>query len=235
MAKHMQREIEKLKKQILSLGALVEESVRHAVVAIEDHDADLAQRVIDGDSEVDQMEVDIEEECLKILALYQPVAVDLRFIVAVLKINNDLERIADLAVNIAERAVFLAKQPPTSIPFDFHGMAEKAQSMLRRGLDALVNMDAMAAQQVCLDDDEVDAINRQMYGLVKEGIRHNIESVDQMIHLLSVSRHVERIADQATNIAEDIIYMIQGEIVRHRTEDYIEQHQQRGKAPGTEA
>lgn len=224
MAKHMQREIEKLKKQILSLGALVEENLRRAVLAIEERDADLAQRVIDGDAEVDQMEVDIEEECLKILALHQPVAVDLRFIVAVLKINNDLERIADLAVNIAERAVFLAEQPPTSIPFDFHGMAEKTQSMLRRGLDALVNMDAMAAQQVCLDDDEVDAINRQMYDLVKEGIRRDVGSANQLIHLLSVSRHVERIADLATNIAEDIIYMIQGEIIRHRTEDYIAQY-----------
>ena len=223
MPKHMEREIDRLKKQILSLGALVEEALRKAVLAIEERDADLARRVIEGDAEVDQMEVDIEEECLKILALHQPVAVDLRYIVAVLKINNDLERIADLAVNIAERAVFLAGEPATNIPFDFHGMAEKTQSMLRRGLDALVNFDASAAEQVCLDDDEVDDINRQMYGLVMDGIRRDINAMDALVHLLCVSRHVERIADLATSISRDVIYMIRGEIIRHRTEDYIAQ------------
>jgi phosphate transport system protein len=148
------------------------------------------------------------------------VAVDLRFIVAVLKINNDLERIGDLAVNIAERAVYLATYDTSELLFDFPGMAAKGQAMLRNSLEALVNMDPALAWQVCAADDEVDAINRQMYDQVKEGIRHRPECLEPLIHLLSISRHIERIADQATNIAEDVIYMAQGKIVRHRTEHY---------------
>jgi phosphate transport system protein len=220
MPRHLQREIEKLKKNILALGAVVEESVRKAVRAIQDRDEELAKKIINNDVEIDHVEVDIEEECLKILALYQPVATDLRFIVAVLKINNDLERIGDLAVNIAERAAFLAKQEKISFPFDFEDMVGKTQSMLKRSLDALVNHDTELAREVCAADDEVDAINRQMYIQVQEGIRAHPEQMEAMIHFLSISRHLERIADHATNISEDVIYMIEGEIVRHRTEDY---------------
>jgi phosphate transport system protein len=222
MAVHLHREIERLKKNILTLGAVVEESVRKAVRAIKTRDAALAQGVIEDDIKIDQMEVEVEEECLKILALYQPVAIDLRFIVAVLKINSDLERIGDLAVNIAERAIFLAtwNQDRFVSLLDFDEMARKTQSMLKGSLDALVNADTALARQVCLDDDEVDAINREMYIQVEEGIRANPEQMECLIHLLSISRHLERIADHATNIAEDVIYMIEGEIVRHRTEDY---------------
>jgi len=168
-------------------------------------------------------EIDIEEECLKLLALHQPVAMDLRFIVAVLKINNDLERISDLAVNVAERAAFLAARPKIDAPFDFLLMARKAQTMLRMSLDALVNWESSLASQVCAMDDEVDAINREMYNQVKDEIRKHPENLDALIHLLSVSRHLERIADQATNIAEDVIYMVEGKIVRHRAEDYNSQ------------
>jgi len=222
MPRHLQREIEKLKKKILGLGAVVEESVQKAVRAMQDRDVELANKIINNDVETDRMEVDVEEECLKILALYQPVATDLRFIVAVLKINNDLERIGDLAVNIAERGAFLATQGRINIPFNFDDMVAKTQSMLKRSLDALVNHDAELAREVCLADDEVDAINRQMYIQVQDGIRAHPEQLEALIHLLSTSRHLERIADHATNIAEDVIYMIEGEIVRHRTEDYRE-------------
>ncbi|MCX7806448.1 MAG: phosphate signaling complex protein PhoU [Planctomycetota bacterium] len=220
MSKHLEREIERLKKRILALSALVEASVHDAVVAIERRDATLARKIIEGDIEIDHSEVDVEEECLKILALHQPVAIDLRFIVACLKINNDLERIADLAVNIAERAVFLCEQPRIDVPFDFAGMAEKAKLMLKRSLDALVNKDASLARAVIAADDEVDAINRDMYDRVKEGIVKKPEHVHALIHMLSTSRHLERIADHATNIAEDVIYMIDGEIVRHKAEDF---------------
>jgi phosphate transport system protein len=220
MPRHLQREIEKLKKKILALGAVVEESVQKAVRSIQDRDVELAGKIINNDVETDHIEVDVEEECLKILALYQPVATDLRFIVAVLKINNDLERIGDLAVNIAERAAFLATQERISFPFNFEEMAGKTQSMLKRSLDALVNSNAELAREVCAADDEVDAINRQMYIQVQQGIRSHPEQMEALIHFLSISRHLERIADHATNIAEDVIYMIEGEIVRHRTEDY---------------
>ena len=166
------------------------------------------------------MEVEVEEDCLKTLALYQPVAIDLRFIVAVLKINNDLERIGDLAVNIAERSVFLAHQPGVGITLDFIDMAQKARGMLEKSLDALVNFSVDIAGEVCASDDIIDGINRQMYLKVQKAIGDNPEQIESLIHLLSISRHLERIADHATNIAEDVIYMIDGEIVRHRAEDY---------------
>jgi phosphate transport system protein len=223
MTIHFDRELERLKKKILALGAIVEERVRMAIKAMETRDRELAEKVIEADDEIDQIEVDVEEECLKILALYQPVAIDLRFIVAVIKINNDLERIGDIAVNIAERAAFLATQGKLDIPFDFAGMAEKTQSMLKKSLDALVNMDSNLAWEVGAADDEVDAINREMYLQVQEGIRKNIDRMECLIHLLQASRHLERIADHATNIAEDVIYMINGEIVRHHAEDYKSQ------------
>ncbi len=220
MPKHLQRALEKLKRSVLSLSGMVEESVRDAVLALERRDARLAEKVIEADLEIDHAEVDVEEECLKILALHQPVAIDLRFIVAVLKINNDLERIGDLAVNIAERAQFLATHAKVDIPFDFAGMAEKAQAMVTQSLDALVNLDAKAALAVCAADDEVDAMNRQMYLQVRQGMRDHPDQLESLTHLLSTSRHLERIADHATNIAEDVIYMVQGEIVRHQAERY---------------
>ncbi len=220
MPLHLQREIEGLKKEILSLGAMVELSVREATLAIETRDEVLARNVIEKDTRTDQKEVEVEESCLKILALYQPVAIDLRFIIAVLKINNDLERVGDLAVNIAERAAFLATQPKVSVSLDFAGMANKAQLMLKESLDALVNMSADLARQVCASDDEIDTMNRQMYLMVQDGIRQHPEQLESLIHLLSASRHLGRIADHATNIAEDVIYMIEGEIVRHKTEEY---------------
>ncbi|KPK65776.1 MAG: PhoU family transcriptional regulator [Planctomycetes bacterium SM23_32] len=220
MSKHLQRELDRLKRRILSLSGLAEESVHKAVHALERRDERLAANVIESDIELDHAEVDLEEECLKILALHQPVAIDLRFIVACLKINNDLERIGDLAVNVAERAQYIATHERVDAPFDFVGMAEKAQAMVRESLDALVNLDAEAARRVCAADDEVDALNREMYAKVQDGIRAHPEQMPGLIHLLSASRHLERIADHATNIAEDVIYMVKGEIVRHQAERY---------------
>ena len=216
---HLQREIDLLKKKILSLGAEVEESVRRSVRALATRDSALAMLVIDQDSEIDQQEVDVEEECLKILALHQPVANDLRLIIAILKINNDLERIADLSVNIAERTVYLATQDKIAIPFDFPGMADKVQSMLQRSLDALVNADSALARQVCADDDEVDRMNREVYGRVEAAIRERPEQINGLINLLSASRYLERAADHATNIAEDVIYLVEGVIIRHQGPD----------------
>jgi phosphate transport system protein len=220
MALHLQRSLEELNKKILVLGTVVEESVRKAVQAIEHRDSEIAHAVIDGDNEIDQLEVELEEECLKILALYQPVAADLRFIVATLKINNDLERVGDLAVNISERAIYLATQKPVNAVLNFHLMATRAQTMLAKSLDALVRVDPVLARQVLASDDEVDAMNREMYIQIQNGIRKFPEEIEPLIHLLSVSRHLERIADLATNIAEDVIYLAEAQIVRHQAEAY---------------
>jgi phosphate transport system protein len=220
MPKHFEKELEKLKRRILSLGANVEERLRISIKAIETRDGNLANQIIESDQEIDEMEVDIEEECLKILALHQPVAIDLRFIIAVIKINSDLERIGDLAVNIAERARFLASKRKLDILFDLPGMAGKAQSMLKKSLDALVNMDSRLAWEVCASDDEVDAMNRDMFIKVQNAMRKKINRMECLIHLLSASRHLERVADHATNIAQDVVYMIEGEIVRHRPENF---------------
>jgi phosphate transport system protein len=215
MPKHFHRELEKLKKRILTLGAMVEERVYMATKAIENNDSDLAEKIITSDYEIDEMEVDIEEECLKILALYQPVAVDLRFITAVIKINNDLERIADEAVNIARGVKYIAKGEKLHFDFDFYLMAEKTEAMVKKSLDALVNLDVDLAFKVCLLDDEVDQFNGEAHRKVKDVIKDNPEYVEYFINLLLISRHLERIADHATNIAEEVIYLIEGEIVRH--------------------
>jgi len=220
MPKHFERELERLKRSLLTLAAKVEERLRMAIKAIETRDGNLADLVAHADHVIDEMEDDIEEECLKVLALHQPVAIDLRFIIAVIKINNELERIGDLAVNIAERAAFLASQRKLDILFDFPGMAEKAQSMVKRSLDALVNMDSKLAWEVCASDDEVDAMNREMFIQVQNSMRKNMSRMECLIHLLSASRHLERIADHATNIAQDVVYIIEGEIVRHKAEHY---------------
>jgi phosphate transport system protein len=208
-------EIERLKKNILSLSAVVEDAVRKAILATERRDPILAQAVIAGDKQIDVLEVELEEECLKILALHQPVAMDLRFIIAVLKINNDLERIGDLAANVAERAVYLADHKDVAPPPTLSELAAKAQEMLHTSLDALVNADTELAKKVLRTDDEVDALHRGMYQRVQQRAKDNPEQISGIFQWLSVSRYLERIADQATNIAEDVIYMMDGEIIRH--------------------
>ena len=220
MAQHLQREIDRLKRKILALGALVEEDLRQAVKALGERDDKLARRVLEADIEIDNMEVEVEEDCLKVLALHQPVAIDLRFIIAVLKINNDLERIGDLSANIAERAASISKQEPVESPYDFPEMSQKVQAMLHTALDSLVNLDSKLAHKVLAADDEVDAINRSMYERVQQHIRRSPDKMDTLIQMLAVSRNLERIADHTTNIAEDVIYMIDGEIVRHGSRSY---------------
>jgi phosphate transport system protein len=161
------------------------------------------------------MEVEVEEECLKVLALHQPVAVDLRFLIAAIKINNDLERIGDEAVNIAERVVTIAKEKRLEFTYDYALMAEKTEFMLEKSLDALVNLDLDLALKVCVFDDEVDNIQSNAYSEIKQAMNKHPDQVRYLINLLLISRHLERIADHATNIAEEVIYLVEGEIVRH--------------------
>jgi phosphate transport system protein len=211
----LEREIDKLKTMISSLGAHVEENVEKGVRAVHERDAALAEAVIVSDPEIDSMEVNIEEECLKVLALHQPVAHDLRLIIAVLKVNNDLERIGDLAANIAEQGEFIATHGPSAVPYDLVGMATKVRKMLRDSLDALMGTDAAIAQAVREADDEVDAMDRLMYPEIRAAIRETPEKMEGLIRLLRVSQNLERIADHAENIAEDVIYLAEGQIIRH--------------------
>ena len=215
MAMHLQRELEKLKRVLLSLCALVEEQVERAVLALLERDAAAAQLVVERDAAVDRHEVELEEECLKALALHQPVACDLRFIVAVLKMNNDLERIGDMAVNIARKAVTIAGYTDLEIPFDLAGMWEKSHAMLHDAIDALVNRDARLAQRVCASDSEVNRWKRQIRGEVEVRLRARPERIPAWLALLAAARNLERIADHAVNIAEDVIYLVEGRIIRH--------------------
>jgi len=219
MTKRFRKELENIKKQILTLGSMVEERVQMAIKAVEDNDSELANQIIKTDYEIDEIEVEIEEECLKVLALHQPVAVDLRFLVAVIKINNDLERIGDQAVNIAERVGVTAKQEPIDIYFDYSAMGEKVQAMLKMSLDALINLDMDTAYKVRTLDDEVDNIKVEAYNRIKQAISENPDKVGYLINLLLISRHLERLADHSENIAEEIIYLVEGEIVRHMKEE----------------
>ena len=219
MSVHLQREIDRLKQHVLQLCAIVEEQVQMAVRALLERDEALAQEVERRDADIDQREIEVEEECLKTLALHQPVAIDLRLVVAAMKINNDLERIGDMAVNIARKAVAFAAEPPIEIPFDIAGMSEKTQAMLRDSLDSLVKMDGKLAHEVCIRDDEVDLMKHEIRRQVEERIRDNPEQVRPLLKLLAVSRNLERIADCATNIAEDVIYMAEGRIIRHGASD----------------
>lgn len=211
----LRKEIDKLKKSILALSAYAEDGVKKAVEAVITRNEALAQEVIDGDPVIDQMEVDLEEECLKILALHQPVAVDLRYIVAILKINNDLERIGDGAVNIAERAASLCAREAVAVPFDLPRMAGDVEKMLNTCLTALIDSDASLAYTVLTLDDTIDEMNRRTFKTVQDAIKRDPAKTECYIQFLSISRNLERIADLATNIAEDVIYMIEGRIVRH--------------------
>ena len=196
------------------MGALVEEHSTGNELR-ENEDPDLATKIIRSDYEIDETEVEIEEECLKVLALHQPVAIDLRFIIAVIKINNDLERIGDEAVNIAERIQSMAKRSNYSFNFDYTEMAEIAAAMLKQSLDALVNLDIDTAFRVITMDDDVDNIQGNAYSQIKQAMREHPEEMTYLINLYLISRHLERVADHATNIAEEVIYLIEGEIVRH--------------------
>ncbi len=216
MRTRLQREIDKLKSRIVSLATLVEERYKMAVKAVECRDVELAMKVIEGDREIDRFEVELEEDALKILALHQPVADHLRYILAVIKLNNDLERIGDLAVNIAERVMSIGGKNSIPIPFDFYSMCQKVQEMLDKSLDALVNKDLALAYEVCAADDDVDAIKKAAQYQFLEEVRKNPENTETLMHLFLTSRHLERIADHSTNIAEDVIYMITGNIHRHR-------------------
>jgi phosphate transport system protein len=219
MSQHLPRQLTLLKQKLLLVGTYVEEAFAKAITALMNRDRNLAISVIEGDAEIDRLEVDCEEECLKTLALYQPVvATDLRFVVAVLKINNDLERMGDLARNIAKRAVLLAEVERSDLVSELRPAAARAQSMMKRALDAFVHLDMSLAHSVRKDDDEVDAMRREFQRRALERIKEEPQKSETWLALNSVSKHIERQADMAVSVAEEVIYLVEGEIVRHTEE-----------------
>jgi phosphate transport system protein len=227
MAVHFMRELENLKRLSLTMAAMAEENLRLAIKSAIERDEPLARKVIEADHDIDRQEVAVEEECLKILALYHPVAHDLRFVVAMIKINHDLERIGDLAVNIAERAIVLAQRPQVTRDYNLRGLADISIRMVARSLDALINQDSKLAREIWLSDDEADKRNRELLIAVEEDIARDPSQLPALLAITSISRTLERIADHATNIAKDVIYMIEGDIVRHRSR-YIRAQQAAG-------
>lgn len=219
MAIHLLRDLDALKKDLLTVGSLVEDATNKAILALVDRRVELAEAVLRSDREVDKREVRLEDACLKVLALHQPVAADLRFVVTVLKVNNDLERVGDLAGNIAERAISIAQDDPVAVPAEINTMTRKAQNMLRDSLNALVDQNTTLARQVLDEDETVDELHSKMYSIMAKRMVENPRQIDTEIQLLSVSRYLERIADLATNIAEDIVFLVDGDVIRHRQWD----------------
>jgi phosphate transport system protein len=208
-------ELTKLNKKLLHLSSIVEEKIRVSTALIASYDSKLTQAIINSDYEVDDLEVEIEEDCLKILALHQPVARDLRFIIAVIKINNEMERIADMAVNIAMRVDNIAKFNRFDVDlYDFSPMSKKVIGMLKKSIDSLINRDSALAKTVFLDDDFVDDFRNKCYEDIKLRIKGDPEHPGYHINTYLLARHLERIGDRAVNIAEEVVYLVEGTITR---------------------
>ena len=216
MTKSMQEDMSLLKQRILRMGGMVEEATRNATVALTQRREDLARRVIESDDTIDMIELDVDEECLRILALHQPVAGDLRFITAAMKINNDLERIGDLACNVAERAIDLARRDSLALPLRFERMTEIVRGMLHDALDALVNRNGELARDVLERDVEINAIHKEHFTRLQDAMKASPENVEGAVDLLSASRQIERIGDQTKNIAEDVVFLVEGRVIRHQ-------------------
>ena len=219
MERHFDEELRQLNQEILRMGSLVEEALTKSIKALVDRNLPLAQEVMRSDEAINMLEIEIDELCLRLLALRQPAAADLRFITMALKINNDLERMGDQAVNIAERTVELLKEPLLKPLIDIPRMAQIAQEMTRAGLDAFVNRDAELARGVCRRDDEVDRLNDAVFQELLVFMRRDPQTVGRAVDLILIGRHLERVADHATNLAEDVIYMVQGRTIKHHIEE----------------
>ncbi len=216
MTKHLDREVERLRSDLVEQFGYVEQMIQLAVRSLTERRGDLADRVIEGDAIVDENDIRIEEECLKLLALHQPVATDMRWLVTVVKANSDLERMADLACNIAERAKALDLYPLFPVPDEMVEMVSISTKMVRDALDAFVERDTHKAREVIRQDDIIDALNRVVIDQLQEQMKQTSENIEPAVHCFSASRHLERIADLAENIAEDVIYLVEGDIVRHQ-------------------
>ena len=215
MARHFHEELEALKQTLLAMGGLVEDQIRRAMQALLERDDVIAQDVIDRDRQVNTYDVEVDEQCVNLLALHQPAAGDLRFITTAMKIVTDLERIGDQAVNIAQRALELNREPQLKPYIDLPRMADKAQRMVKESLDAFVAGDTALARQVCAEDAEVDALKEQIFRELLTFMMEDPRTVSRAIRVILISRFMERVADHATNIAEMVIYLVEGKMVRH--------------------
>jgi phosphate transport system protein len=213
--RHFQEELEQLKARLLEMGGLAEEQVRLAVKALMDRDRELIELALHGDDPLNKLHIEIDGRCFTLLALHQPMAVDLRAIVAAVKINTDLERVGDLAINIAEAARRYAQHAPVKKLIDIPRMATIAQSMLRDSLDAFVRRDTELAQRVLNEDDKLDALKTQIFRELLTYMLQDPATIEAALDLILISRHLERIGDHATNIAEDVIFMVSARDVRH--------------------
>ncbi len=230
METHFQRELQELKEELLRMAALVEEAISTAVQSLVKRDSNLAQKTFEGEDRINRMEIDIEDKCLRLLALRQPMAADLRFITSAMKIITDLERMGDQAVNIAERAVSLNQEPQLKPYIDIPRIAEITQSMVKDVLDAFVNRDSKLARSVCKRDDIVDGLNDQVFRELLTYMMSDPQTITRAVHLMIVCRCLERIADHATNIGEDVIFMVDGRVIKHHADDKEEGEE--GSVPG---
>ncbi len=219
MQRHFDEALRNLKEKLLRMSGLVEESISSSIKALMERDAELSYKVIKSDDAVNLLEIEIDELCLKLLALYQPTAGDLRFITSTLKINSDLERIGDLAVNIAQRTLDLLKVPPLKLRLNIPKMAQAAQGMLKDSLNAFVNKDSKLAYEVCKRDDEVDDLNHEIFMEILKAKPEDQSPVERVIDLILVAKNLERVADHSTNICEDVIYMVDGKVIKHHITD----------------
>ena len=221
MTKLLERELQGLRSSLVEQFGIVEQMIQHSVRSLMERNSDLADEVIQGDEDIDAREIRIEEECLKLLALHQPLATDMRWLVTVVKTNSELERMADLACNIAERAKSLDLYPLYPVPAEIKEMVAISTKMVKDALDAFVEHDPKKAVQVIHEDDRMDSLNRTVIQQIQDTMRQSPEDVDPALHCFSASRHLERISDLATNIAEDVIYLVDGNIVRHQHDTYF--------------
>ncbi len=215
MQRHFHEELEVLKQMLLAMGGLVEDQIHRVMRALIERDDALAQEVIERDRRVNAMDVEVDEKCVELLALHQPAAGDLRFITTTMKIVTDLERIGDQAVNIAQRAIELNREPQLKPYIDLPRMAEKAGRMVKESLDAFVNRDTALARRVCAEDEAVDALKEQVFRELLTFMMEDARTIPRAIRLILISRFLERVADHATNIAEMVIYLVEGKMVRH--------------------
>ncbi len=215
MARQKEQELDKLKEQILKMGGAVEDAIRKSIKALVERDRELALQVINGDTIVNNFDVEIEEETIRFLAIWQPTGSNLRFVTTAIKIITDLERMGDLAVDICERAIELNEEPPLKPYIDIPRMAEAAQKMLKNSLDAFVAKDADLAIQVCAADDFVDNLNQQIFNELLLYMLKDPKNISRAVRLTYITKYLERVADHATNIAEMVVYMVKGKVIRH--------------------
>ena len=215
MQRHFEQELQDLKGKILQMGSLVEEQVQGALRALTARDSNLARKIIANDRQVNTLDVEVDEDCLRLLALQQPAARDLRFITTAMKISTELERISDLAENICERAIELNEEPQLKPYIDIPRMANWSLRMVKESLDAFVNHDADLARKVCADDDFVDDLTHQLFRELLSFMLENPQTITRAIRITFISKYLERIADHATNVAELVVYMVEGKIIRH--------------------